>query len=95
VFDGGNFLLVTDGFNDVRAKLMPSCKTLLKEKYPSFCQLNTQQLTHFLIAIKEYQFVVTQKASRKLTMSRASLNLQLEIKNLSIVMAERVPFVDL
>ena len=49
-------MIITDGFNDVRAKLLPSCKSSLKEKYPSFCQLKAESLSKFLVAIKKYRF---------------------------------------
>ena len=52
---GGDRMVITDGFSEVVAKLMPGCKTVLKEKYPSFCQ-SSQSLTSFLIAIRSYKF---------------------------------------
>jgi len=59
VYDGGNFFLLSDGFHECRAKLLPSAKTLLKENYPGFCQLKADSICKFLVSISDYNFVAT------------------------------------
>lgn len=62
IYEGGNMMIITDGFNEVRAKLLPVCKSSLKERYPSFCQLyNNKSIQSFLVAIKKYRFCLKQK----------------------------------
>jgi len=51
VYDGGSFLLLNDGFNEVRARLMPECKAYLRERYPSFCHSKSDSLSKFLIVV--------------------------------------------
>jgi hypothetical protein len=51
VYDGGSFLLLNDGFNEVRARLLPECKAYLKERYPSFCYSKGDSLSKFLIVV--------------------------------------------
>ena len=90
VYDGGNFLVLTDGFNEVRAKLLPTAKTLLREKYPSFCSGQGDSLTRFLIAVTDYSFIVNQRSGMRLSMSRSSLTMLVEINKLTIILAERL-----
>lgn len=58
-YDGGSFLLLNDGFNEVRAKLLPECKAYLRERYPSFCYSKGDSLCKFLIVVQDYQFIVS------------------------------------
>ena len=86
-------MIVTDGFNDIRAKLLPSTKSALKERYPSFCQLKAESLTHFLIAITKYSFCLKQRGS--FALNRSALQVVVEIEAMRIVMAERVRLSDM
>lgn len=73
--------------------MQPVCKSYLKERYPSFCQLKSDSLTKFLISVNKYRFVLKRNSSLK--MSRSTLSVVVEIEQMSIVVAERFDLKDL
>lgn len=90
VYDGGNFFLLSDGFHECRAKLLPSAKTFLKENYPGFCQFKADSICKCLVSISDYNFVANQKNLNKYTMARTSLSLSIEIGKMQIIVADRI-----
>jgi hypothetical protein len=87
VYEGGQFLLLSDGFNECRAKLLPSAKTYLRDNYPSSC-FQQGTITNYLISVCEYSFCT--KLKDTYSISRASVSFFIELKLVKLIVAEAV-----
>ena len=89
VYSGGSYLLLTDGYHEIRAKLLPAARTFLKEQYPFFCQLESKNnaLEGFLVCVHKYDFVSQQM--REFAFAPSQMQIGVEIEKMTIIVAQK------
>ena len=80
-------MLLSDGFNECRARLLPMAKSHLRENYPSAC-FQQASIQNYLISIQEYSFNTKLKDSYAIT--RSSMSFYIDLKLVKLIVAEPV-----